>query len=67
MALPPYYWNFDARAVEPVKATFFYGTRLRERCEEDPSLGYALMKRVAQVVLQRLQAVRKRVLELESR
>ena len=37
---PPYYWHFDARAVEPTKAIFFYGTRLRERCDEDPTLGY---------------------------
>src|SRR5262245_55316291 len=27
---PPYYWHFDARAVEPTSAIFFYGTRLRE-------------------------------------
>jgi hypothetical protein len=23
---PPYYWHFDARAVTPTKAIFFYGT-----------------------------------------
>src|ERR1051325_2477250 len=22
---PPYYWHFDARALEPTKATFLYG------------------------------------------
>src|SRR5262249_8333411 len=49
---PPYYWHFDARPIEPIKAIFFYGTRLREQCEEDHDLGYELIKRMAQVVLQ---------------
>jgi CRP-like cAMP-binding protein len=37
---PPYSWQFDARAVTPVKAIFFYGTRLRQQCEMDHDLGY---------------------------
>jgi CRP/FNR family cyclic AMP-dependent transcriptional regulator len=52
---PPYYWHFGAYAMEPTDAIFFYGTRLRERCEEDPTFGYELMKRVSGVLLQRLQ------------
>jgi CRP/FNR family cyclic AMP-dependent transcriptional regulator len=61
---PPYYWHFDARAVSPVKAIFFYGTLLRQRCEEDHHLGYELMKRVAEVVIKRLQAARKYLIEI---
>ncbi len=61
---PPYYWHFDARVVEPTKAVFFYGTRLREKCEEDHGLGYELMKRMAGIVINRLQATRKQLLEL---
>jgi len=57
---PPYYWHFDARALEPTKAIFFYGTRLREQCEQDRTLGFDLMKRVVQVVMKRLQATRER-------
>jgi CRP-like cAMP-binding protein len=53
---PPYYWHFSACALEPTRAVFFYGTRLRERCEEDRDFGYELMKRMAAVVVQRLQA-----------
>jgi CRP/FNR family transcriptional regulator, cyclic AMP receptor protein len=60
---PPYYWHFDARAVEPTKAIFFYGTRLREQCEHDHDLGYELMKRMSEVVIKRLQATRKMMLE----
>jgi CRP-like cAMP-binding protein len=60
---PPYYWQFDARAVEPVKAIFFYGTPLREEAENDHDLGYELMKRMAAVVVKRLQATRRQLLD----
>ena len=63
----PYYWHFDARAVSPVKTIFFYGTPLRQRCEEDDHLGYELMKRVAEVVIKRLQGARKHLIEICDR
>jgi len=53
---PPYRWHFDARAVTPTKAIFFYGTRLRELCEENHDFGYELMKRISEIVIKRLQA-----------
>lgn len=59
----PYVWHFDARAVEPTEAIFFYGTWMRELYEENGSLGYEMMRRVAAVMLQRLQAARGRLLE----
>jgi CRP/FNR family transcriptional regulator, cyclic AMP receptor protein len=59
---PPYYWNFDARALEPTTAIFFYGTRLREQCEQDHAFGYEMIKRMSQVVIGRLQATRKKLL-----
>lgn len=59
----PYYWQFDARVVEPVKAIFFYATPLREECEADHDLGYELMKRMAGVMLKRLQAARRQLLK----
>ena len=58
---PPHYWRFDAVALEPTRATFIYGTRLRELCEEDHDLGYEIMKRTAAVVIQRLTAARKQL------
>jgi CRP/FNR family cyclic AMP-dependent transcriptional regulator len=58
----PCYWHFDARILEPTTATFLYGARLRELCEEDHDLGYELMKRMTQVVIQRLQATRMELL-----
>jgi CRP/FNR family cyclic AMP-dependent transcriptional regulator len=61
--IEPYAWHFDARAVEPIEAIFFYGTWMRELYEEDGSLGYEMMRRVAAIMLQRLQAARRRLLE----
>ena len=61
---PPYYWHFDARALEPTTAILFYGTRLREKCEQDRDFGYEMMKRMTQVVLHRLQATRKQLLSV---
>ncbi|MDB6057826.1 MAG: cyclic nucleotide-binding protein [Verrucomicrobiales bacterium] len=58
---PPYYWHFNARAVTRTTATFYYGTRLREQCDENPAFGYELMKRISQVLLARLQSTRRRL------
>jgi hypothetical protein len=58
---PPYYWHFDARALEPTTSIFFYGTRLREHCERDHAFGYEIMKRVAQVIIHRLLAARRQL------
>jgi CRP/FNR family transcriptional regulator, cyclic AMP receptor protein len=63
----PYVWNFTARAVEPVRAIFFYGTWLRERCDADPVLGYELMRRTAGLVIRRLQATRQQLVRLAAR
>jgi CRP/FNR family cyclic AMP-dependent transcriptional regulator len=63
---PPYYWHFGARAVEPTNAIFFYGTRLREQCDENPAFGYDLMKRVAGVVIKRLQIGRVQLLQAQQ-
>jgi CRP/FNR family cyclic AMP-dependent transcriptional regulator len=63
---PPYYWHFSAEAKTPVEAVFFYGTRLRERCEQDTSLGYELMKRVSEIVIKRLQKNRQELLALKK-
>ena len=63
---PPYYWHFDARATRPTKAIFFYGTWLRENCERDHDFGYQMMKRMAAVMIDRLQATRKRLAQQQT-
>ena len=61
---PPYRWHFDARALVPTRATAFDGACLREKCGRDPALGYALMTAVSQVLIERLQWTRLRLLDL---
>lgn len=60
---PPCHWNFDARALEPVTAISFFGTRLREQCDEDHDFGYEMMRRMTHVVIERLQATRRQLLK----
>ena len=61
--LPPYYEHFTVRVLEPTLAIFFYGTRLRAQCDENHDLGYALMSRMAVVMLHRIEAASKSLLE----
>lgn len=61
---PPFRWRFDARAVGPVGAVALDGACLRARAEADPAVGYALVRRVSAVLLDRLQATRVRLLDL---
>ncbi len=61
---PPYRWHFDARAVGVVRATAFDGACLRGKCDDDPALGYDLMRRFAQVTIERLQGTRLRLLDV---
>jgi CRP-like cAMP-binding protein len=61
--LPPYRWHFDGRAVEPVRALALDAVCLRNKCEEDHSLGYALVKRFFHLVQQRLEAAREQLID----
>ena len=61
---PPHRWHFDARALSLVRATSFDGACLRAKCESDPRLGYDLMSRFAQIVIERLQQTRLRLLDV---
>jgi CRP-like cAMP-binding protein len=56
---PPYTSHFEARALEDTKAVFLYSSWVLERCEMDHDLGYELMKRMAAVLVDRLEARRK--------
>ncbi len=64
--VPPYRWHFDARAVAPVRAIAVDGKCLRVKCEKNPHLGYELLKRTVEIMGQRLEATRFRMLDLYS-
>ncbi len=61
---PPYRWHFDARVVELTRAIVLDGVCLRTKGETDHDLGYELVKRVAQIMMQRLQATRLQLLDV---
>jgi CRP-like cAMP-binding protein len=62
--LPPYRWHFDAQTTALTRAIVFDGQCLRAKCEADHHLGYVLMQRFAQVMVQRLQATRLQLMDL---
>jgi CRP-like cAMP-binding protein len=62
--LPPYRWHFDARAVVLTRAIALDGKCLRTKCEADHDLGYELLKRFAQLILDQLQATRLQLLDV---
>lgn len=64
---PPHRSQFDACARTDVRATVFEGTCLRMKCEDDPALGYDLMKRFARVFVERLSSTRLRLLDVYGR
>ncbi len=60
----PYRWHFDATSLGLVRATRFDAGCLREKCERDPAFGYDLILRFTQVLIERLQWTRLRLLDL---
>jgi CRP/FNR family transcriptional regulator, cyclic AMP receptor protein len=61
---PPYKVHLDARAVGDVHVVAFDATCLRGKADEDPALGYELMRRFIPVIVERLQATRVRMLDV---
>jgi CRP/FNR family cyclic AMP-dependent transcriptional regulator len=61
---PPYRWHFGATAIEPTLTVELDGAGMRRMCDMDPVLGYELTRRFIEVVVERLQATRVRLLDL---
>lgn len=61
---PPYRWQHDARALELTRTLAFDGACLRGKCEDDPKLGFELMKRFSRVMTDRLNAARLQLLDV---
>ena len=61
---PPYLWTFDARAREDTRVICLDARCLRGKCEEDPQMGYDLMKRFSAIVIRRLEGARVQLLDM---
>jgi len=55
--------HFRARALTDVDTVAFPSERLAQACDRDPAMGYHLMRQLLEVVTERLDAVRKQLLE----
>jgi CRP-like cAMP-binding protein len=61
---PPYKRRFDVRAVESTRAVVLDGRCLRRLAEEDHHLGYELLRRFSQVVVERLKSMSHQLLDV---
>ncbi len=60
--VPPYRWHFDVRAIEPVRAVAIEAEALRVTMSSDEHLASELLRRFTAVLIDRLQATRRRLL-----
>jgi CRP-like cAMP-binding protein len=63
----PYTWHFTARAREPAELVEFGAADLRGKAEENHDFGYVLAMRIGQVMFERLQTTRRRLVEFYTR
>ena len=59
--------TYDARAQGEVRAISLDATCLRTKCDADPALGYAVMKRFMPTIVQRLHDTRLQMLDIYGR
>ena len=60
----PYVSSYDTRAIDRVRAIAFDAVCLRGKCDAEPTVGYALMKRFVPGLVQRMQAARLQALDV---
>lgn len=61
--IPPHRWHFDARAQRATRLLKLDGKKVREVCRNDPRLGYPLLERASVLMMERLEAARRQVME----
>jgi CRP-like cAMP-binding protein len=61
---PPYRWRLTAKALEVTRAISLDGEMLRVRCDKDHDLGYDLMKRFAEIIDSRFDAISDHLVEV---
>jgi CRP/FNR family cyclic AMP-dependent transcriptional regulator len=60
---PPYQSRFGAVTTQPMQAFEFDARAVRQACDSDPALGYELSRRVAGIVVRRLEATHARLID----
>lgn len=62
--VPPYKRRFHAHALDDTRAIALNGKCLRTKCDENHDLGYELLKRVTEILSERLEVTRFRLLDV---
>jgi CRP/FNR family transcriptional regulator, cyclic AMP receptor protein len=62
--ISPYRWHFSGVSVIETRAVALDAECLRNKCEEDPKLGYEMLQRLAQVMERRLDATRLQLIDM---
>lgn len=60
--IPPFKWTFQAMPEEDSELLMFDGATILERCEQEPRLGYELLKKFAALMSMRLDAARQKMM-----
>ena len=61
---PPYRWEFESVAIDATSAVAMDAECLRNKCDEDPVLGYQVFKAFALLMRDRLQTTRLQLLDM---
>lgn len=59
----PYVWHFDAEVTEDVTLFSLDGECLKAQCEKDKVFGYEILKRVSQLIEQRLNILKMQLMD----
>jgi CRP/FNR family cyclic AMP-dependent transcriptional regulator len=62
--ISPYRWHFSGVSVIETRAVALDAECLRNKCEQDPKLGYEMLQRLAQVMERRLDATRLQLIDM---
>lgn len=60
----PYHWHYSGRAMELTRVIALDGVCLRNKCEQDPRLGYEFMKRFSHKMMKSLDSTRVQLLDV---
>jgi CRP-like cAMP-binding protein len=58
--------TFQARALRPVEALAFDGSRMLDACHADPELGFSMMRKMLMLASERLDATRLQLMDTYS-
>lgn len=62
--IPPYRWEFDIRAVTPLRTVEFDGQCLRDKCRADTAMGFELLQRMMSAMAARIRDTRFQLLDV---